>query len=273
MLNENIFSKSICLNSQTHMNEICGYLSKYLGIEHFTYIKSFDDGTHICLTTHAEWIKYFYLKLYSHGVHHKTNDAYNTGVVLWSTIKDQTSFTAFKQYCKLSHGISLIEKHKNFCEFFTFATDENNSQIINFYINNLDTLWRHAAYFREKGKTLITEANRDRAILPKCKVAKPKDTLIINKEEVNTVLAEIPINRYDLSVDGVKINLTARQEDCLFFLIRGKTLKETAKELKLSPRTIESHVEAIKNKLGCKYLSEVIEKIMDSNFLHKKSGV
>lgn len=62
--------------------------------------------------------------------------------------------------------------------------------------------------------------------------------------------------------------LTEKQETCLFLLIRGKTVKTIAKILKISPRTVESHLEAIKKKLYCKYNSELIEKTINSGFLY-----
>jgi len=62
--------------------------------------------------------------------------------------------------------------------------------------------------------------------------------------------------------------LTEKQENCLFLLIRGKTIKEIAKMLKVSPRTIESHFVAIKTKLNCDYNAELIEKAIDSGFLY-----
>lgn len=61
--------------------------------------------------------------------------------------------------------------------------------------------------------------------------------------------------------------LTEKQENCLFYLIRGKTIKEIAKFLKISPRTVECHLDAIKIKLNCQNKSEIIEKAIDSGFL------
>lgn len=62
--------------------------------------------------------------------------------------------------------------------------------------------------------------------------------------------------------------LTQKQEICLFFLVRGKTTKEIAKILKVSPRTIESHIEAIKSKLHCECKSQIIEKVIEGGFFY-----
>lgn len=45
--------------------------------------------------------------------------------------------------------------------------------------------------------------------------------------------------------------LTPRERECLHSLLEGKTAKETAVDLELSPRTVESYFDNIKKKLNC----------------------
>ena len=54
--------------------------------------------------------------------------------------------------------------------------------------------------------------------------------------------------------------LSKRQKDCLRCLVKGMTIKEIAYTLKLSPRTVEHYLEAIKIKLNCYSRSELIQK-------------
>ena len=55
-----------------------------------------------------------------------------------------------------------------------------------------------------------------------------------------------------------KINLTTREIECLRCLCHGKTAKETAKELVISPRTVESFLDNIRSKTGCQNKLQVI---------------
>lgn len=73
---------------------------------------------------------------------------------------------------------------------------------------------------------------------------------------------------YILNHSQCPLSLTLKQEECLFFLVRGKTIKEIAKILALSPRTIERHIEIIKRKLNCRYKSELIELAINAGFLY-----
>ncbi|HSX26735.1 MAG TPA: ester cyclase [Chlamydiales bacterium] len=61
--------------------------------------------------------------------------------------------------------------------------------------------------------------------------------------------------------------LSKRERECLTHLIQGKTAKETAALLKLSPRTVESYFENIKEKLKCSHkgdlftTAQILEKL------------
>ncbi len=91
--------------------------------------------------------------------------------------------------------------------------------------------------------------------------------LLYNLDTCITGRRAKPIS-YVLNLPDDCLALTQKQEACLFFLIRGKTIKETAKILNLSPRTVESHLQAIKNKFNCDCKTQVIEKAIDSGFLY-----
>ncbi len=54
--------------------------------------------------------------------------------------------------------------------------------------------------------------------------------------------------------------LSERQIECLFLLLRGKSDKDTARILGLSPRTVESYINEIKFKMDCSTRSQIIEK-------------
>lgn len=63
------------------------------------------------------------------------------------------------------------------------------------------------------------------------------------------------------------IHLTARESECLFYLLRGKTAKATALLLAISPKTVEYHLEQLKRKFHCANKSMLIEKAMALGFL------
>lgn len=73
-------------------------------------------------------------------------------------------------------------------------------------------------------------------------------------------------NSFTISCSGSKFNLSMRESECLFYLLRGKTAKEIAQVFKLSPKTIEYHMEQIKNKFSVQSKSELIEKAIEEGY-------
>jgi DNA-binding CsgD family transcriptional regulator len=65
------------------------------------------------------------------------------------------------------------------------------------------------------------------------------------------------------------ISLTPREIECLFYTLRGKSAKAIGLILKISPKTIEFHLEHIKTKFNCRNKMELISKAMELGYLNK----
>ncbi len=69
-----------------------------------------------------------------------------------------------------------------------------------------------------------------------------------------------------LALPGIscgEVYFTEREKAILIKLIRGKTARAIASELNRSQRTVESHIENMKNKTNSSFKYELIEKLMD----------
>jgi len=62
--------------------------------------------------------------------------------------------------------------------------------------------------------------------------------------------------------------LTKKQSECLFYLIRGKSSKEISLLLKKSKRTIEDHINNLKDQFNCQTKSELIDKVFELGYAH-----
>ncbi|MDX1901287.1 MAG: helix-turn-helix transcriptional regulator [Gammaproteobacteria bacterium] len=60
---------------------------------------------------------------------------------------------------------------------------------------------------------------------------------------------------------AIESGLTSRQAHCLYHLAKGKTIKQIASALTLSPRTVEHYLEVIKLKWKCEHRHQMIEKV------------
>ncbi len=66
--------------------------------------------------------------------------------------------------------------------------------------------------------------------------------------------------------DGNFNQLSLRESELIFYFMRGFSNKEIGTLMKLSPRTIESYLESIKNKLKCTSRKELLLKCMHNGF-------
>jgi DNA-binding CsgD family transcriptional regulator len=61
--------------------------------------------------------------------------------------------------------------------------------------------------------------------------------------------------------------LSQRETEVMHYIARGKSAKQTAKVLEISPRTVEQHLENIKIKVGVSSKSDLISKVIDEGGL------
>lgn len=82
-------------------------------------------------------------------------------------------------------------------------------------------------------------------------------SIVLPKTEIETTRHPKII----LTTDGETVKLTARESTCLKYLYEGQTAKQIARLLRISPRTVEVHINNMKSKLGCRSRFELINKL------------
>lgn len=95
-----------------------------------------------------------------------------------------------------------------------------------------------------------------------------KDILTQASKYLFTYFPKNKQSRFYLKGRHKNVYLTRREAECAFYLLKGKTSKETAKLLNISYRTVEDIIQKIKNKLNINYRSELFEVLTDCQFLH-----
>lgn len=73
---------------------------------------------------------------------------------------------------------------------------------------------------------------------------------------------------YTVGVDMHRKKLSERELECVFYLLRCNTMKQIAKLLEISPRTVESYLEQVKIKLNCTSKNEIIEVCLAEGLLN-----
>jgi DNA-binding CsgD family transcriptional regulator len=71
-----------------------------------------------------------------------------------------------------------------------------------------------------------------------------------------------------IDFQGIDSKLSPRQSECLFLLLRGKSSKQIGKALDISHRTVETHINNIKDQFNCYTKSELIERSISQGLLN-----
>lgn len=77
-----------------------------------------------------------------------------------------------------------------------------------------------------------------------------------------------PLQNYAIGKKISGTELTTRELECLFYLLRGKTSKEIGKILNLSFRTVEGYIDNIKHKFNCRTKAELITAAIQAGYLN-----
>lgn len=101
-------------------------------------------------------------------------------------------------------------------------------------------------------------------------VARDISNEMIRKQFPSQLLGLFPEDgprRYYLKRKYKNVCFSRRQAECAFYLLQGKTAKQTAKILQLSHRTVEAVIAHIKNKLGLNYRADILDALIEGEFI------
>jgi DNA-binding CsgD family transcriptional regulator len=202
------------------------------------------------------------------------------------------SFDIWPVFAIYKNSVEFIEAY---CFGMNIA-DEYNSQ---FYLDNLNLLEHFCTYFNERARDLIDTSDKRKLAyfnqqfnlhntykeglyaqkigqflqgthFKKRNLSSAKAQSFAPKElEISPLVRASlhKLNGLSAKMSSLQGPLSPRQQECLFFMTRGKTAKEIGKMLGCSHRTIETHIDHIKSKFQCSTKGELIEKAFENGFL------
>jgi DNA-binding CsgD family transcriptional regulator len=256
------------------LQKICAPLFTSTPIKFFRYMRIFDNGDYISLGSNIDYMKYYLQNIHNlgstfHSIVAQANS--NNYFYLWKDYdqlpKTDKVFSALLHH-NIWHGCSVYKRQNNFVHSWNFATEPRDICLNTFYINNIPLLEHFICYFNIHVKTLINNSNK--IVIAKFAEWVPYGDIanqetIFAKEEMEKFLTFTVVKKAILCKNSnIEIHLSTREADCLHYLSLGNSIKEVANNLNLSPRTVESYVNNIKNKTGYYTRSQLV-----TNFLKK----
>jgi DNA-binding CsgD family transcriptional regulator len=245
------------------INSICSPLAQLGSTNYFSYQKVMDNGSYGGICNHPAYSE-FYLanQFYHYDTFLKHPSYYNLGVnifliknVLAHNNDDPLNFIV--DHCintfSFQQFLILIIREINFYEVFCFATSLTDNRALQLYLNELDLIKNFIKYFKSNMSTILhevcdTSANvkefKNYGFMPSNQSIKTT----LDEEEREILLKKFSPQEYAVK-QQIK-NLTPREKESLYWILRGKTADETAKILNISKRTVEIYRNSCKAKLG-----------------------
>ena len=240
----------VTLSSSAEIDAIISPLKQHLGVTSLVYHHSFNNGSEIRLTNQPQWVKHFHEQgLYRVSGFEKKPSEYQSGFVVWSSLTHHSPILNEARIFNIDHGITIMNKTTEGCEFFFIGTTPDKPYVTNLLLNNMDFLHRFILYFKEQANPLIQQARANSILIP-------DKFATVNSEEQGIPYHSLAFNfnhvlkikRFHLDNN---ITLTEREVACAKLLLQGKSARSIAETLFISPRTVETHLQHIKEKLNC----------------------
>lgn len=163
----------------------------------------------------------------------------------------------------LKHGscVFLVDDHVEYKEVCIMTTAHPADQNDPYLIENISLLKNLFLHFKEK---IYQDKNLYKAFSMRYKRKIIHETAL---ESDNSATIKFPVKKYYLGGQFGNVAFSKREAECLKHLYQGKTAKQIAKILQLSPRTIETHLTHIKLKSQSSTLHEVCTKLESCTLL------
>ncbi len=251
------------IHSSSHVTEICNPLFNSFDISFFNFVRIYKNGNRLSLANRPDWLQHYFEQQYQNIAIFKNNkECYLHKALLWDAFKNDHVINIATENFDIAHGLTMIRKHNGYCDFFHFASQKQNIQIINTYLNYYEFLDNFTLYFTEKCYDLMKTIKPYQSVPESshtphtsrlsCAQINPKSYSVhMNQTHQDSgFLESIRLHKYHVQGKLGKVMLTKKQLHCLTLLADNKKTKEIANLLSVSTKTIDSYIETLMNKLG-----------------------
>ncbi len=146
------------------------------------------------------------------------------------------------------HRIYFIERCENYFKIYGYGVSKCSKSIFNFYFNSMSLLEEYVKQFEFQARNLISAEGRKLSI-----------NIPYYHQNLSSISDDFPLAVTNNVIIHDCSILTSREKECLSLIARGYTMKNAARKLQISPRTVEQHLRNIKDKYGLNTKNQLVE--------------
>lgn len=263
-------SKIISINYD-EICRICQPLFQNSPVDYFEYVRFYDSGEMLLLGTHPEgMIKAFANNLFPSQEELDSFQTYGVkvaclshemelpaGVSVLNSERYQNNITNAADH-HIYHRIYFIERKDTYYKIYGYGVSKSSKSILNYYLNSLSFLEKFVKHFEWHAQGLIeADVKKNIIVIPNY------------HQKISLVNCEIPSVLNDSELEFKQNGtgtiaqhydrITSREKECLSLVAQGYTMKNAARKLQISPRTVEQHLRNIKEKYGLNTKNQLVE--------------
>lgn len=252
-------SRSISCCYSDIIKRSCESLFYYFNLNHFYYTRITNGGYFTSLDSHADWSQYYASeKLFLRTPYFRQPRLVRKGVRLLKDLRDsayEDVYNRGKSKFDFNLTLQLIDEFPDGIEIFGFSSNFSNEMQIALLLNELPLIRLFTKKFREGNPFLFSKLEDNQIDIAG----------VIGAAFYESAIPTTPqcVARQDfLQKMGIRCGdpLTPRENDVIKLLLQGYSAGKIAPAIHLSKRTVEHHIERMKEKLGCDSKADLIQK-------------
>ncbi|MBU0744308.1 MAG: helix-turn-helix transcriptional regulator [Gammaproteobacteria bacterium] len=260
--------------------DLCKPLIHSTGIESIIYYRIYDNGGYFHFSTDPKINQFLFID--SKGKY--IFDAKIMDVIFGNKSISKKRTTLFAEDINhsdflspmfeafnIKSAVNILERFEDYYDGFFFTTKPGKT-MYGFYVNHFGMLENFILYFREQAHDLISNGEKNKIVwvnrYPEYQnlVRSMQGEVVEDSADVNNLKNTLKLKKYLIKNNQIKTYISLSELRCLQYLGQGFSHKETSNILNISPRTIGSHLQNVKSKLGVSTVSQAL-KIYHANKL------
>lgn len=224
---------------EDEVKKICGDFLQQRGLSYFHYRRNYLDGSWVVLTNNTSFFKDYLNNEATEIKYPPPICVHQSLVYFWDEcLTDELrNLTEYKN--SLYHGLTIINRFKNYFDCAAFAMSQPHSYPVSFYMRIFHDLKTFAQLFPQMAQPLMESIEADRLHMP------------IHQQDLNRASLLLPSRSTHIQITSAKDSyVTTFELFCMQLLNEGKSYKEIGNILSMSPRTVETYLTRVKRRTG-----------------------
>lgn len=233
---------------------------KLFEIDYFLFFTQYKDGRQLKCTTHPKLSKRFVDEGWYHkSVFTKHPDEYSPGFYWYSITEDPEIVEIVEKEYGIYYVINWINPKEDAVEVINFGTHKENKKILNLYLNHNDLLKRFIIYFKSELYHDLCDKNRHLLLPDVFDENESSAPATCDREIIKQFKEATRVKRFELGAAYNNQYLTAKELEVLQWLTTELSSREIGEKMNNSSRTIEQHINNLRDKTGLQKRSELAQ--------------